>query len=42
MHWFEILSYSFIIVVIVLIAKGAIQAFSVYFSGEHHKNSGGK
>ena len=39
MHWYEILSYLFVITVIVLIAIGAFKAFYIFIRGEHHKQS---
>ncbi|HUU26561.1 MAG TPA: hypothetical protein VM123_02010 [archaeon] len=39
MHWYEVFSYLFVITVIVLIAVGAIKAFSDFYRGRHHEES---
>ncbi len=37
MHWVEIFNYTFVIVVIILITRGVIKAFSDFFRGKHHE-----
>ena len=37
MHWYEILSYLFVIMVIVLITLGAFKAFHMFMRGKHHE-----
>ncbi|MEA2062331.1 MAG: hypothetical protein U9P14_01415 [Gemmatimonadota bacterium] len=39
MNLYEILSFLFVSVVIVLIAIGAINAFRDFFSGRHHERA---
>lgn len=39
MHWYEVLSYAFVIAVIVLVTRGAFKAFKVFVRGEHHTDS---
>jgi len=36
MHWYEIISYLFVIMVIVLVARGAFKAFYMFIRGKHH------
>ena len=37
MHWYEVFSFLFVGVVVVLIAIGAFKAFSDFYSGKHHE-----
>ena len=37
MHWVEVFNYAFVILVIVLISRGAIKAFGSFLSGKHHE-----
>jgi hypothetical protein len=36
MHWVEVFNYAFVIVVIVLITRGALIAFHNFYHGKHH------
>ena len=37
MHWLEIVSYLFVILVMVLVTIGALKAFRTYLAGQHHE-----
>ncbi len=38
MHWVEVFNYAFVIMVIILITRGAVKAFHVFLRGGHHEN----
>ncbi len=39
MHWYEVVSYLFVIMVIVLVTLGAFNAFRIFIRGKHHEKN---